>query len=70
MENSVEIMCIDICLNSSPINYKRMGRKEKSIIVSPFKRVLLTPAPERLVFVGCHDQSTPSEGLLSKISKK
>ena len=64
----MEIMCIDICLNSSTI--KRMGRKEKSIIVSPFKRVLLTPAPERLVFVGCHDQSTPSEGLLSKISKK
>ena len=26
MENSVEIMCIDICLNSS--NIKRMGRKK------------------------------------------
>ena len=28
MENSVEIMCIDICLNSS--NIKRMGEKKKS----------------------------------------
>ena len=32
MENSVEIMCIDICLVNSS-NIKRMGRKKGRVIV-------------------------------------
>ena len=43
MENSVEIMCIDICLNSS--NIKRMGEKRRVIVIM-YSIKLLTPAPE------------------------
>ena len=67
MENSVEIMCIDIRLNSS--NIKRMGEKRRVIVIM-YSIKLLTPAPEWLVFVGSHLQSRPSRGSSSKISDK
>ena len=72
MKNSVEIMCIDICLTSS--NIKRMGRKKRRVIVimhsSWFKGFLLTPTPLIPFLVVCQLQRTPSRGCSSKISDK